>query len=426
MSEVLVIGGGMAGAIAALSARAKGAKVVLARRALGATALSSGAIDVASDLLAAGDLEAQRQGWMAAAEKLARARPNHPYGVLRAELPRLPEALVFAQRALEGLLAPPAETNLLLPTPIGTVKPTAMAQRAQAGADLASLPEHVAVVHFESNPHFDGYLCAKGLAEAARRIGQPLTARVVGSQLFRRVEDALKGPHELAVALDLPERLDALGDELKRKLPEGTQAVVLPPVIGRQRIDAVARLSERVGLPCFEALSAAPSVPGVRLQEALDAALTRAEVERVESEVSRTPGAPFVFGLGASRSIAPSAAVLATGKYIGGGIRRDGHFEEPLFGLPVYAGRRELRDQYIGDLLDEQVAAEQPAFRAGVRIDERLQPLGHDGRPVLPGLFAAGAVVQGYDPATDKTGLGVAIFTGYLAGELAASRGEGS
>ncbi len=38
--DVLVLGGGMAGAIAALSARAAGARVALVRRAAGATALS--------------------------------------------------------------------------------------------------------------------------------------------------------------------------------------------------------------------------------------------------------------------------------------------------------------------------------------------------------------------------------------------------
>ncbi|HEX9050500.1 MAG TPA: FAD-binding protein, partial [Anaeromyxobacter sp.] len=46
-ADVLVIGGGMAGTIAALAARAAGARVVVVRRAPGATALSSGAVSVA-------------------------------------------------------------------------------------------------------------------------------------------------------------------------------------------------------------------------------------------------------------------------------------------------------------------------------------------------------------------------------------------
>ena len=42
--EVLVIGGGMAGTMAALAARGRGASVVLVRKAFGATALSSGGL----------------------------------------------------------------------------------------------------------------------------------------------------------------------------------------------------------------------------------------------------------------------------------------------------------------------------------------------------------------------------------------------
>ena len=50
-------------------------------------------------------------------------------------------------------------------------------------------------------------------------------------------------------------------------------------------------------------------------------------------------------------------------------------------------------------------------------------PLDERGRPVHPRLFAAGAVVGGHEQATDGTGLGVAILTGYLAGRAAAEGG---
>jgi glycerol-3-phosphate dehydrogenase subunit B len=100
---------------------------------------------------------------------------------------------------------------------------------------------------------------------------------------------------------------------------------------------------------------------------------------------------------------------------------RDASFRESLLSLPVYAGGRRVQDEYIGDLLAEDVRGDQQAFRAGVRIDSSLRPLGTDGLPFHPRLYAAGSVISGYDPAADKTGLGVAIFTGYLAGEAAAS-----
>jgi glycerol-3-phosphate dehydrogenase subunit B len=42
---------------------------------------------------------------------------------------------------------------------------------------------------------------------------------------------------------------------------------------------------------------------------------------------------------------------------------------------------------------------------------------------VHPRLLAAGAVLGGHEQATDGTGLGVAILTGFLAGVAAAEGG---
>src|ERR1700694_3394011 len=137
----------MAGAMAALSARRWDADVVLARRSFGATALSSGAVDVAANPRASsGDLRSQLVAREQAARELARSLPDHPYAILARQLPRLRETLRFAAEQLSSVLAPPGELNALLPTPLGTVKPTAMAQISQTGADLASLPPLVAVV----------------------------------------------------------------------------------------------------------------------------------------------------------------------------------------------------------------------------------------------------------------------------------------
>jgi glycerol-3-phosphate dehydrogenase subunit B len=62
------------------------------------------------------------------------------------------------------------------------------------------------------------------------------------------------------------------------------------------------------------------------------------------------------------------------------------------------------------------------AFRAGVQIDGSLRALDQGGRPVHPRLFAAGAVIGGHEAASDGTGLGTAILTGYLAGRAAAEQ----
>lgn len=423
MADVLVVGGGMAGAIAALSAKKAGARVMVVRRALGATALSSGAIDVATDPTALpGELAAHLIPPEEAARQVARRRPDHPYAVLSAQLPRLGEALRFAADALPELLAPPSGKNALLPTPVGTVKPAAMAQRAQLAADVATLPERVAVVELLVTQAYDGRLIAGGLQAAAAALQKPLAVTVVQSRFFGKVEDALRPAYELAERLDAPGAPEGLAEDLKHVLPQDAQAVVLPPILGRARPDFAARLSAALGgLPCVELLSTAPSVPGIRLQESLDRAIEKAGIERLEAEVVRREGLSFATGEG--KALRADAVVLATGKYIGGGIVRRERFIEPVLGLPVYAEGQWLDAQYVGDLLSDQLQDEQVAFRAGVRIDAALRPLGRDGLPAHAKIYAAGSVISGYDPAWDKTGLGVAIFTGYLAGEAAARSG---
>jgi glycerol-3-phosphate dehydrogenase subunit B len=420
-ADVLVIGGGMAGAVAALSAARAGAKVVVARRALGATAVSSGAVDVAPDPTAPpDDLQAQRLPPEQGAAAVARLHPAHPYGVLREKLGRLGEALRFCASALPELFDAPSGHNALLPTPMGTVKPAAMAQRSQRGADAAGLPERVLVVELQALPSYDARLVAQGLEEAARALGRNVAAVTLTSRYFRTVEDPQRPVHELAAMLDADGAAEALAAELKPRMPEGVQAALFPPVLGRARADVAARLSAALGLPCFELLSVAPSVPGVRLQEALDRALRGAGVALVEGAAGCRDLQAGRWEVG-ERPLAARAAVLASGKFIGGGIERAGRFRETVLGLPVYAGAQRVGEEQMSDLLDERVASDQVAFRAGVRIDEALRPLLADGGPASPSLFAAGSVIRGYDPASDKTGLGVAIFTGYLAGEAAAA-----
>lgn len=413
----------MAGAIAALRARSRGASVVLARRSLGATALSSGAIDVAPDPAApSGDLRSHLIEPEKAAREVARTRPHHPYAILRERLGKLSESLSFAADQLPGLLAPPLQRNALLPTPLGTVKPCGMAQTSQVGADLAALPPRVAIVQIAVNPSYDARMVAFGMEAAARSLRKTLNAAIVESRYFHSVEDALRTSYELAEALDRPGAVERFADDLRPRLPPGIGALLLPPILGRRAAALCGRLSTLLGgLPCAELLSSAPSVPGVRLQDALDAAIARAGIELVEAEVRREQAHSRVFSLGGERIVEPAAAVLATGKFIGGGIVREECFREAILSLPVYAGSRRMSDQYIGDLLADEVRGDQQAFRAGVRIDDVLHPLGHDGAPVHPWLYAAGSVISGYDPAMDKTGLGVAIFTGYLAGGFATS-----
>jgi glycerol-3-phosphate dehydrogenase subunit B len=429
-ADVLVVGGGMAGAIAALAARAEGARVVLARRAPGATALSSGAIGVAPDVGAApSEPFASRLRPLAAARRLAARRPDHPYAAAPAALDRLGDALSFAASALAPLLVPFEDRTLVLAAPYGAAVECALCQRSMAAADLATAGGPIAVVGFGGHLGWSAPLVAHGIARAAAA-GAPAAIPVeVGA--FGREEDAVARPHELARALEAPGAAERLGEQVRAALPAGAAVALLPPVLG---LDPAARVPERLaaaaGVPVAESLSDLPSVPGLRLQAALDAALRAAGVEVVAGAVERggggsRPGSAVHVG---GAEVLAARWVLATGRFVAGGIVRRGALEEPLLGLPVLASEGgasgfHLARRPAATLTVRERRAAQPLLAAGVRVDGAMRPVDEGGAPVVPGLFAAGAVVGGHEHAADGTGLGVAIWTGWLAGR-AAARGE--
>jgi glycerol-3-phosphate dehydrogenase subunit B len=119
--------------------------------------------------------------------------------------------------------------------------------------------------------------------------------------------------------------------------------------------------------------------------------------------------------------------VLASGRFIGGGIVRRRTLLEPLLNLPVEASEGGASGFHLArrpstTLTVRQRGAPQPLLAAGLRVDGRLRPLDPQGRPVHDALFAAGAVIGGHEHAADGTGLGVAVLTGFLAGRYASGR----
>ena len=94
---------------------------------------------------------------------------------------------------------------------------------------------------------------------------------------------------------------------------------------------------------------------------------------------------------------------------------------ETLLDLPLYdeAGVR-VDGSAASRLVRPSPELSQRLFSTGVRTDARLRPLGADGEPLFENLFAAGDLIGGFDPSTQRTGLGVALLTGLrAASELA-------
>ncbi len=372
MPDVVVIGGGIAGYTAALSARREGAAVTMVARAPGATALYAGAMEIVDDL-----------------EAVLRSDPHHPYSRLGMDQVGLATELDTAISNLQLALAKDGlrfeggwRTRGLYADIHGVARPANVVPDTVAPGELGALSgKRVAVIGVPEVGDYDAASVAQALSE-------------------RHGIDAF--PEEISIP-ELPVAA-SLTDLYGRRAPAP-----------RARGAAIAYPPGFTGLPDdgFELLASPPSPHGWRLQQAIGLGAVPAHITSFETSGARVVAARSEGG----RSFRAEAFVLASGRHIGGGLTAGRTTVEPLLGLGVYREGRPA--EQLGTRLHHLKyldAAEQ--FRLGLATDRRLRPLDGEGRVPYANLYAAGAVL-GYDYA-GGCGFGVPILTGWLAGRYAA------
>jgi glycerol-3-phosphate dehydrogenase subunit B len=402
----------MAGACAALAARDAGAGVLLVSRAPGATAMSSGAIDFAATEDDAPIADAARN--------LAR-RPGHPYALLGdALVPAIEDSIRLLRRHLEPLHMEGARTaadrNLWLATPLGCCKPAALAQAPIAAGDLRDLAARearVGVVALSGAQAVEARLVVRGLSELLAPLAEVV---LLAPDFYRQRSDALRTLPEIAQDLDRPGRRAALAASLARAVAREHATHLLLPTLGLEEpAGARAELEGLLGIPVFEMVGAPPSVPGLRLQRALETALGKAGVRCLQgiAEASGDGQVQIVRGV-ECQPVRAAAVVLASGRFLGGGIRcePDGRLRETVLDLPARAaGRTTLVALPSEDLFGHRSAGPHRGLAAGVEADSELR---------AGPAFVCGAVLGGFDPARDEGGLGLCAVTGLAAGQRAA------
>ncbi|HSJ31534.1 MAG TPA: FAD-binding protein [Longimicrobiales bacterium] len=379
--DVLVIGGGATGTAAALSAARAGARVALVRRGPGAAALAAG-------------------GW--------RDAPPAP----------VREALASAGLELAACDGP-------LPHPDGTAAVCELAGLSHAAATLSPAGPATIVCGIAGLPGFHAPALARLWSDAA---ALPDGALHPATVTLDDTPPAGWSPASLAALLDRqPERLAIALAKIVRE--SGAERVILPAVLGlacdtRVR-DAIA---DAAGAAAGEALGTAPSVPGWRLDRALQQMVVDAGVHVISGRViglETRAGAVRsirIEGRSAPMGVAAAWHVLATGKYLAGGITAEAEFEEPALGCDVALERfaRTIDDPGAALVLTDPVRTEpQPVLAAGVRTDTEGRPLTPAGEVYLANVFVAGSVRAGTEAAA--LGLGAAMHDGWAAGERAAA-----
>lgn len=428
-TDVLVVGGGVAGAMAALAARELGREVWMAARAPGATALSSGGFEVAPDPGAGpGSPFGRGRTVTECIEAIAGARPSHPYArVGAAGRARMGDAFrLLAEHLRRADLSLSAyegsRPNHYLPGPMGRLRAVAVAEASQAKLDLTSKKTRVAVLELTRVAAADGALVAASLAALP---GLADRVRLVRADWPSGDDAPFLLPADLGRLLDEPGQRAALVAAIQPALgkPRPTH-LLIPAIAGTHQASRVAsELGRALSIEVVEALGGEASLPGLRLHRALGQALESAGVHVDRIRVQPDGGELTLARGNAGEGIAASATVLATGRFIGGGLARRGTLRETVLGAPVVAGGRPLQADVVTHLTRADPFEPQPVFEAGIAVDAALRPADLDGRPIEDNVLAAGSVIGGYDPVRDGTGLGVAVLTGYLAGRRAAGEG---
>ncbi len=412
--DLIVIGAGYAGLMAALTAQQSGRKTLLIAKGNGGTHLKTGCIDVLGYHAGRRVDHALRT-----VSELISERPGHPYAATGAEA--LGAALLAFKQAMDRAGYPfegDGIINLLLPSALGVPRPTALAPRTMIAGDLRR-PTPIVVVGFDNFKDFHPALIADNLTAA----GHPARAVTLTAPGFE--DEADLPPMTLARAFDNAPFRAAFTAVLGPQLRPG-ERVALPAVLGlNAALEALADLEARLGVPVFEIPTLPPSIPGIRLFNAFDR-LLRAAGARVQIGHPvvgfKTDGlrVTAVTGQSAARpkDWACDAVVLATGGVASGGITVDSHrvARETVFGLPVVAAAQP--PETVNGMSAPAAYFERPGpSLPGLAVDAALRPLDHSGTAAYLNLYAAGTLLTGAEPWREKSGEGISLASGWRTGQ---------
>jgi glycerol-3-phosphate dehydrogenase subunit B len=420
--DVIIIGAGLAGLMAAEVAQEKGARVLILARGMGSLPLTSGCIDGLGYFPSSSPVPVSSP--LTALGRFRDFHSQHPYSKLGQA--RILSALNrFKDLARSGAIpyAGEFDSNFLIPTALGTFHPTCLVPETMKNG-LLSLPGRVLLLGFEGLKDFSACLAEQNLnlLQAQGRIATSFRAETLADPGWG--EKPLNSLN-LARAFDEQEFRDRLARQVQPLL-KGREKLGMPAVLGfRYSYQAWTDLQTRLGTEIFEIPLPPPSIPGLRLYNLMRARLQEKGVRILIGLSALKPilekGEIQGIALGETRKspvYRACAYVLATGKFVGGGLdaQRNRIFET-LFDLPVqYPPNR--KGWFNTQLL---TAAGQPFNSFGVEVNEDLQPVDPAGKVVYRNLFAAGGILAHADSMAEKSGGGVAIATGYAAGELAAA-----
>ena len=397
--DVIVIGMGLAGLMAAKTAAEAGKKVLIIGKGMGSLCLFSNTIDVLGQSPKTTEIRDSLSKWI-------EDHPLHPYSKIGLE--KIEEALscFISLFPLPYSFQTIDHMNCLLPTGAGTLRPTFFIPTTMVeGVSLA-----------KGNTLLIGF---KGFKDFyAHYVADQLKCRGINLQLPDDSYQELSAT-ALARLMEREPFRGNIGREIKKQL-HGETRVGFPAILGMHNPNQVKDdLEEITGAKVFEIPILPPSIPGKRIFDRfrewliqkgvtflLGYSVSNAILKRRRCEGIGVLHPPLINSYSADRYI------LATGRFIGGGLRaNDEKIFETIFNLPISQPKsREdwFRKSFFGD-------PPHPIHRAGILTDSSFRPVDERGDEILENVWVTGTILAHHHAIDEKSKEGVEIATGYMA-----------
>lgn len=398
--DLIVIGMGLAGLMAARTAVEDGAKVLIAGKGMGCLSLFSSTVDLLGKVPETMDLADGLTRWI-------QDHPDHPYSkVGLTGIERGISSFTSLFRSSPYVFHAIGDRNSLLPTGAGTLRPAYLIPGTMIAGASCQKP---LIVGFQGFRDFHAAYVARPLKWRGVTLSVPsLSNQEISATALSRW-------------MERESFRETVATEIKMNL-KGELCVGLPAILGiHDPMTVKMDLEKKTGANIFEIQGLPPSLPGMRifnrLKEWLIAKGTNFLYGYPVSEISLK--GKEVKGIYLHHPPAPvfhsaDRFILATGRFIGGGLAADrDSVSEPLFHLPV--ARCGSREEWF----EKSFFHKHPIHRAGIDTDSSLRPVDQWGQTLFENVWIAGTILAGHHSIEEISREGIEIASGYWAARQA-------
>ena len=412
--DTIIIGGGLSGLISGIYLSQRGQRCVIISSGQSALHFSSGSFDLLNNLPDGTSVQKP----LDAISELVKQAPTHPYAKLGET-----KFKELAQQAEEFFKNAGISTqgnheeNHYRVTPMGTLKPTWLTlKNLLISENEKCLPiQHPGI--FNITGFLDFY--TRFIADEFLKMGAKCSIHSIN---FPALENLRKNPTEMrsvniARVFDKQENIKELARILKAE-SGNCDSIILPAITGLNREDVVDYLRKEINKPIYLLQTLPPSVPGIHTQQKLRSVFQQnggvfmlgdnvlcADIK--ENRISQI----YSFNHGHIPFVGQNF-ILATGSYFSQGlIASTEKIYEPIFDLDVTFTPNRTQ-WYNSDVFDTQ-----PYQSFGIKTDSTFRCT-REGK-IFENLYAAGAILEGFNPLKEGCGAGVSILSAmYIAEQI--------